>query len=332
MAIARRGLLGVSAAVAVSVATSACSDARPDARRPSTPSPLHPTDKPAVSTPSTFPGRPPPGTLYYGASVPHDRSLPAWEEELGSALALHRSYFTPDHNETAQLIDRCHDDLAHGRLPHVSIKPSWTWQDIAAGGHDDWLTDMLGRLAEESGPVLLTLHHEPENDAGTTGLQPSDYVAMRRRAISLAAELAPQVTIAPVLQHWTFDALRDDIDPSAWIVPDAAVIGFDVYNPWSPTNGKQWRTFGSLSDEVHGWFGDTPLVIGEYACREDPENPGLAAEWLRDAAAYARTHAIVSMSYFNSGVGSPEGSWALRGGTELAFAELLASDWVARLG
>ena len=79
-----------------------------------------------------------------------------------------------------------------------------------------------------------------------------------------------------------------------------------------------------------GWFGDTPLAIGEYGCREDPANPGLAAQWLRDAAQYARTHNIVSMSYFNSGVDSPEGSYALRGETERTFAELLASDWVAR--
>ena len=79
-----------------------------------------------------------------------------------------------------------------------------------------------------------------------------------------------------------------------------------------------------------GWFGDTPLAIGEYGCREDPDNPGLAAEWLRDAAEYARTHNFVSMSYFNSGVNSPDGTWALRASTEQAFAELLASDWVAR--
>ena len=83
------------------------------------------------------------------------------------------------------------------------------------------------------------------------------------------------------------------------------MIGLDLYNPWSPTNGKAWRSFGSKVDEVISWFGDTPLAIGEYGCREDPENPGLAAEWLRDAAEYARTHNIVSMSYFNSGVGSP---------------------------
>jgi hypothetical protein len=128
------------------------------------------------------------------------------------------------------------------------------------------------------------------------------------------------------------DPLRDDgeADPSAWIVPEAAVIGLDIYNPWSPTNGKEWSSFGSRTEEVAGWFGDTPIVIGEYGCRVDPHNPGLAAEWLRDAAEYARTHNIVSMSYFNSGVNSPQGTWELTRETERAFAELLASDWVAR--
>ena len=167
---------------------------------------------------------------------------------------------------------------------------------------------MLRPLGAESAPVFFTLHHEPENDAGPEGMQPSDFVAMQVRAIRIAAELAPQVTIVPVLQHWTFDPLHVDVDPSAWLVPEASVIGLDIYNPWSPTNGKAWRSFGSKADEVIGWFGDTPLAIGEYGCREDPANPGLAAQWLRDAAYYARTHNIVSMSYFNSGEDSLEGS------------------------
>ena len=269
--------------------------------------------------------------LYYGASVPHDRSRPAWEKKLGAPLALNRSYFTPDPNETAQLVHRCLDDLAHSRLPHVSIKPPGTWGEVAAGARDDWLDGMLRPLGDH-GPVFLTLHHEPENDAGPPGMQSSDYVDMQHLAIRTAAELAPRVTIVPVLQQWTFDPARHDIDPSAWLVPDAAVIGLDIYNPWSPTNGKQWRSFGSKVDEVRGWFGDTPIAIGEYGCRDNPEIPGLAADWLRQAADYARTHDIVSMSYFNSGVGAEDGSWELKDGAELAFAELLAADWVARPG
>lgn len=280
--------------------------------------------------PPAFPGQPPPGSLYYGASVPYHRSLTEWERELGAPVSLNRSFFTPDHNETVQLVRRCRDDLAHGRMPHVSIKPTWTWRDVASGRRDEWLAGMLRPLAEEDAPLFLTLHHEPENEAGPDGMQPADYVAMQRRAIRMAADLAPQVTIAPVLQHWTFDPLHDNVDPSVWIVPEASVIGVDVYNPWSPTNGKEWRTFGSKMDEVIGWFGRTPVIIGEYGCRDDPENPWLAGEWLRDAAEYARTHNIVSMSYFNSGANSPDGEWTLHGRTERAFAALLTSDWVAR--
>ncbi len=332
MSVSRRGLLGLGAAVALSVATSACSDAREQAGRASTPS-RRPKRRPATSdrpARGTFPGRPAPGSLYYGASLPHHRSLPAWEDSLGATLALNRSYFTPDPNETGQLVRRCHDDLANRRLPHVSIKPAGTWRDIGAGARDDWLAGMLRPLGAESAPVFFTLHHEPENDAGPEGMQPSDFVAMQVRAIRIAAELAPQVTIVPVLQHWTFDPLHVGVDPSAWLVPEASVMGLDIYNPWSPTNGKAWRSFGSKADEVIGWFGDTPLAIGEYGCREDPANPGLAAQWLRDAAYYARTHNIVSLSYFNSGVDSLEGSYALGGETERTFADLLASDWVAR--
>ena len=110
------------------------------------------------------PGAPAPGTMYYGASVPHSRSLANWEDELGSTLALHRSYFTPDDNETDQLVHRCRTDLDRGRLPHVSIKPSWAWQDIASGVHDHWLDELLTQLGEMSASLIFTLHHEPENN------------------------------------------------------------------------------------------------------------------------------------------------------------------------
>jgi hypothetical protein len=335
MPLARRQLLSVGAALAISAAAAACSDDAPDARLVEprgTPAPPSPEAVPPAAERLLFPGQPPPGSLYYGASVPHHRSLPAWEATLGSPLALNRSYFTPDHNETAQLVRRCGEDLRQGRLPHVSTKTWGTWREVAAGVRDEWLTGILSQLGREAGPVFLTLHHEPENDAGPAGMAPTDYVAMQRRAIELAAELAPQVVVVPVLQQWTFDPSRHDIDPSAWIVPEAAVMGLDIYNPWSPTNGKEWRSFGSKADEVIRWFGDRPMAIGEYGCRENPDVPGLAAEWLRDAADYARTHNVVSMSYFNSGVGSQDGSWRLTGSTEEAFAELLAADWVARPG
>ena len=65
---------------------------------------------------------------------------------------------------------------------------------------------------------FLTIHHEPENDAGPVGMRPADYVAMQRRSIRMAERLAPRVTVVPVLQHWSFEPLNPRGDPSAWIV------------------------------------------------------------------------------------------------------------------
>jgi hypothetical protein len=331
MAMARRDVLALGAAVAVSMATSSCRGSDVD-ERPRAGSPPAPTVEPAVPPAAAFAGQPEPGHLYYGACLPRDRSLTAWERELGSPLALNRSYFTPDHNEVAQLVSRCRDDLARHRLPHVSMKPQGTWAEIASGDQDEWLTSMLRPLAEQAAPIFFTLHHEPEDDSGPPGMAPADFVAMQGRLIGLAATLAPQVTIVPILQHWTFDPVRDDIDPTAWIVPEAAVQGVDIYNMWSHTNGREWRTFASLADEVLRWVEDTPLAIGEYGCREDPDHPGLASDWLREAAAYARQHNVVSMAYFNSSVGAVDGTWALSGETEQTFGRLLGSNWVARPG
>ncbi len=336
MEIGRRGLLGLGAAVAISAATSSCRSTGDGAGPTSTTSSL-PTNAATTGAgagtgaPARFPGAPPPGKIYYGSSLPRRQSLEDWEAQLGSRLGVHRSYFTPDHNETGQLIHMCREDQKFGRLSHVSIKPTWTWESIASGKHDDWLDNTLGQLGEEEVPVFFTIHHEPENDAGPTGMTPPDYVGMQTNAIKRAADVAPLVTIVPVLQHWTFDPLREGgHDPARWIVPDASVLGLDIYNPWSPTNGKKWRSFGSKATEVLDWFDNVSVAVGEYGCRVDPDNPGLAAEWLRDAADFARDHEFVSMSYFNSHVNSPDGTWALQGETAEAFAEMLASDWVAR--
>ena len=323
MAIARRELLGLGAALALSSVAAACGGS-PTRGRDVTASP-GPDPRPADGS---IP--PPRGTMYYGASVPFDRSVPAWEQELGAVLAVHRSYFSTEPDEPAQLVSQCRLDHAEGRLPHVSIKSSAPWRSAADGSHDDWLRSVLRPLGEVGSTAMVTFHHEPENDAGRPGMQPEDYVAMQERAIGLAADLAPEVVVVPVLQHWTFEPLRDDVDPSVWIVPGAAVFGIDIYNPWSPTNGKAWRSLGSKLDEAAPWIGDRPVVIGEYGCRADPSNPTLGAEWLQDAAEYARTHHVISMSYYNSGENAPDGSWILTGEMEQAFAELLSSTWVAR--
>jgi hypothetical protein len=333
----RRQALGWGAAAAASGFLTGCD---PESSSPSSPSPATPgtggvtpsrTTPPTTSAPPTNPaffGQPSAGNLYFGASVPHYRSLPAFEAKLGERLALNRSYFEP--TDARGLVVRAKTDLRMRRLPHVSIKPLGTWEDIAAGLRDDWLLSMVEGLAKETGPVFLTINHEPENDAGSTGMTARDFVAMQQRAIRFAREAAPNVTIVPVLAYWTFNPRRADAAPEAWMVDEAAVFGLDVYNPWALSNGKAWHSLGSRMDEVAPWIGSKPVAIAEYGCRVDPLEPQRTAEWLKDAVDYARTHNVVSMSYFNSRMNSPQGSWELAGPAERAFARLLKQPWVTR--
>lgn len=276
---------------------------------------------------STSQALPKEGHLYYGASLPPSRSISQWEADLGARLAVHRSFFRRD--GAAPLVAQSGDDLKMGRLPHVSIKPKGTWADIASGRRDQWLDGMIDGLAALDGPVFLTVHHEPENDAGADGMRAGDFVAMQQRVIKRAGQAAPNVTVVPVLMHWTFEPGRGDKDPKGWVVPEAQVFGLDLYNPWSPGNGKEWRSFGSKLEDVLPWADSRPIAIGEYGCHNDPSQPGRAADWMRAAFTYAREHNVVSMAYFNSALNS-ERTWKLDGQREKAFASALKSSWVVR--
>jgi hypothetical protein len=271
-----------------------------------------------------FAGDPGPGRLYYGAST--EQNLADWETQMGQRLALHRSYFKP--KQAGRLVRVAKADLAAGRMPHVSIKVPGTWLSVARGRHDPWLRNISGGLARLNRPVFLTFHHEPENDVRRKG-SPADFVSMQTHIIRLFANRAPKVTIIPILQGWSFSAYNKKAKPALWYVPAAKVYGVDVYNPFCTTDPK-WVSFAEKLNEIKKYAHGKPIAIGEYGCRNDPDNPDRGGEWMHDAFRYARHNNIVSMSYFNSGRNSPEGSWALDGTRSAVFQSRLASDAVAR--
>lgn len=227
---------------------------------------------------------------------------------MAKRLSVHRSYFQPD--DIAGLVAQAREDLSYHRLPHVSIKPPSTWAQVASGAYDAWLRQLADELNGLANPVFLTIHHEPENDAGPVGMTPQDFVAMFTKAVSIFSRRAPKVTVFPVLMGWTFDP-RSGRNPNEWFVSSSPIFGLDLYNPWSPTNGKSWEEFTTKMDNIVPYAHGKPIAIGEHGCRTDPNTPGKAANWMRNAFAYAKSHNIVSMSYFNSGQNSPDGTWAL---------------------
>jgi hypothetical protein len=266
----------------------------------------------------------PAGQLYYGASTPADR-LAGFESELGAPLACHRTFYKA--GSEAAMAQQAAADLRAGRVPIPSIKPPAGW---AATARDHaWLDSVIEPLADLPGPVFLVIHHEPENDAASFG-SASDFVALQRAALSRAAAAGDSVTVVPILTSWSFDE-RSEVDASGWNVDNAPIYGLDVYNPWSVDNGKPWTPFGDRLELSAGDADGRPMLIGEYGCRTDPADPGRAAGWMREAFASSLQAHAVAMAYFNSAVGSRDGTWELDDERFPVFAALLQSRQVARV-
>jgi len=118
-----------------------------------------------------FPGDPGRGRLYYGAFLPYPRSVEAWEERvLERRLSVRRGYYQARNPQG--LIENARNDHRHRRLPMLSITSPDDWASIARGRQDRWIGHLMDGLAPLRQPVLLIVHHEPENDAGAPGMSP----------------------------------------------------------------------------------------------------------------------------------------------------------------
>lgn len=292
-----------------------------------TSSPVTVTVTPPVTWTPAYPGQPRPGKMYYGSSVEGGNPA-AWETANSSDLAVYRSYMSANDSPT-NFTNRARDDVSNGRLPLISTKvPNDNWAAVANGSQDTWLLARIRALAAVPGPVWLALHHEPYGDG-----QPADWVRMQQHARQLIDANSTNITLVGILNGYDFKAR--DRNPSAWNHPvgtGVEAMGFDSYNPWSPTNGKNWQDASYVFSPglvIQSW--GYPTFVGEYGVREDPSNPGRAAQWMRDAYSYALQNNFVAISYFNSGQNSPDGTWELTGERLDVFVNKLRQPEVMRL-
>ena len=226
------------------------------------------------------------------------------------------------------MASRASADVANGRIPLISTKVPGSWASVAAGDQDAWLLDRIRALATIKGPVWLALHHEPAGDGAA-----SDWVAMQQHAHKLIKANSTNIALVGILNGWEFK--KKGGDPSAYNMPVGTgvdVMGFDSYNGWSPSNGKAWQPVSDVfapATTIASW--GYPTLVGEYGVRTDPNNPGRAAQWLRDAYSYAAAHNFVGLSYFDSAQNSPDGSWALDSERMPAFRDSLRGAFTARM-
>ena len=274
----------------------------------------------------TLPGLPAKHRLYYGAIISSTSSVTEMENDLGMRLGSRRNYFQPDN--VAGLLRRAREDVATGRFSILSIKPPGTWKSVATRQHNAWLNQILDGLAALDAPMTFTVNHEPENDVGRvgSGMTPYWYKRMTRHIVKKAANRAPQVNVIQILMAWTFHPMSHR-KPEKWLASSCRMFGMDAYNWWSPTSGSQkWVEFGQMLDRAKVYAGNRPIVVAEYGTRTDPDNPGRAATWMRDAYEYALDNNVIAMDYFNTAPPGIKEPFVLDAERMAAFQECLADS------
>ena len=294
----------------------------------------------ATLTPAsrTFPGRAPTGQLVWGASVQGNGDPVARHESVaGHSLALRRTFWQWN-QRTGALVTTARDDLAHHRLPWVSVKtPSWA--AMGAGHHDGEIDQLLRALDALPGPVWLTIHHEPEGGAGVSSPDdpagPAGHIAMNRRVRQRMTALGvDNVALAPILMAYTWTEASGR-NPDEWWAPDIYdFLGVDIYN-----HGE-----GSLITDnwlrVRQWAAarGVDVAVGEWGMHGSDTAAGQRVrEWYNHAAGSdvdGKGARVIGLAAFDSNLNSPKGGWMLQGAQLTAFHELLrdprTTDVVAR--
>ena len=249
-----------------------------------------------------------PGRVYLGVSEAGSDAT-----ELQDTLCLlraTRSFSTWEGSDVDAL------EAAHllGRLPWLSFKPpedagdaATSWSLVASGAADDALRVRARVLAKADGPVVLTFHHEPTNDATAADGQlfaeawVHVYEVMRE-----AADLA-HVAFVPVIGEWQWNPINLEADPGPFL-PDevlrrAGFLGIDVYQ------GPSLEPLGAKLERIRAWLTarghpELMLGLGEIGCTDLFESDG--ADWWNDAWSWIEQHVdqVGVVCYFNSTLNS----------------------------
>ncbi len=201
-------------------------------------------------------------------------------------------------------------DLTAGRIPLIvwgskrSDGTPVTWASIANGQQDAWIAARADAVKALGKPIMLTFHHEPEDDRKLHGT-PADYVAAWRHIADLfASRGATNVVWVWNMMAYTFNP-RSGQNPSAWYPGDAYVdwIGADGYN-WNPCRTVAWRSFQQIFSYFYNWGAarGKPLIIPEFGVTEDTATPDplRKANWLASMQADLKLWPEVkAVLYFN---------------------------------
>lgn len=277
-----------------------------------------------VSTPPSgrFFGDPGPGKMYWGSSVEGPTSATtAFEDASMGGLGLQPERVYEDSASASSILSDISEAHGAGRVPWLDLKFSSSWANVATGADDARLKALAQGCAGKTKPTVLSFHHEPYGD----GQSAISFRAMYAHVTPYMKQFDGGKIVYTVC--FNGEPFQSDYAGNAAYVPDPStydVFTFDLYNAWSPSNGKNWREFSDRASYVMPAIPPgKPWGVGEFGVREDPSNPQRAATWLQNMYDWCVGNGAVMVSYFNSGQNSPDGAWTLDGARLTKWKTLL---------
>lgn len=264
---------------------------------------------------------------YLGAAYGSNSDPAPMEAATGHRLGVRRTYYQAYQVDKAVSVAK--GDLAAGRLPWISFKLPYSWEDMVAGKGDAWALDLAQRLKGLGGPVWVAFHHEPEKDGDITAWR-----RMQERLAPLVRSAAPNVAYTVVVTGW-----NQLYGPSEFrfanLWPRGVkidVAGFDIYNFYGTRRSDGTlitspdRIKADYFDKIGAWAKDNDVAWGlaetgltDTAFEADPA-------WLPRTLAELVETGGVAMAYFNTELNSGGETFPLVGAAKIASFGLAQSQ------
>lgn len=253
-------------------------------------------------------GIPPAEQIYVGATGRSLAAVDELQERAGARLAIRRTYWGP--GDTQAAVAAARSDLAAARIPWLSFKLPYSWDQMATGAGDDWAAGLADNLAALPGPVWVALHHEPEGDGPI-----EQWVATQQR-LGPVMHARDNVAFTIIVTGWNqFYSGNpayslDSLWPGDGFVD---VVGFDPYNfagAVQESTGQELSDYTARIDQWTQQHRGLRWAIAEtgYTNTAAQSDPG----WLPRGVDSVRTAGGVALVYFDlDNPVDPLRSWAL---------------------
>jgi hypothetical protein len=257
-----------------------------------------------------------------GASYGSNSSPRRWERAMGRGLGVHRTYY--DGDTVDQAVSTARSDLRHNRVPWISFKLPYSWEEMRDGRGDSWARDLATRMSQLDGPVWLAFHHEPEGDGDLRA-----WTAMQARLAPIVRQAAPNVAYSIILTGWNqlYGNREYSLDKMWPRKTKIDLVGFDVYDKYGvPTNQKKHVKH---TDFERGYFPRFrafarrhKVAWGLSETGQTDRSAAVNPRWVEHTYQSLSRHDGVALAYFNTTLNSVA-PWRLKGAKERAFATTL---------